>query len=46
VSGGKIGIFQAKTVGIQNIDDPTLFDYLFNFNEKTVLRASDDILPK
>jgi len=46
VSGGKVGIFQQKTVGIENIDDPLLFDYLFNFNEKTVLRASDDILPK
>ena len=46
VSGGKVGIFQSKTVGIENIDDPLLFDYLFNFNEKNVLRASDDILPK
>lgn len=46
ISWWKVGIFQQKTIGIQNIDDPLLFDYVFNFNEKTVLRASDDILPK
>lgn len=26
----------AKTVGIDNIDDPTLYDALYNFNEKAV----------
>ena len=33
-----------KTVGIENIDSASSFDYLFNFNEKIVKRASDSIL--
>ena len=33
-----------KTVGIENLDDATAFDYLFNFNEKIVKRASAPLL--
>lgn len=33
-----------KTVGVENLDDPADFDYLFNFQEKVVRRASDSIL--
>lgn len=36
VSWGFVGKFQEKTVGIQNLDDPTLYDFLFSFNEKIV----------
>lgn len=33
------------TLGIENLDDPALFDYVYNFQEKVVRRASASILP-
>jgi hypothetical protein len=33
-----------KTVGIENLDDATLFEYLFNFNEKIIKRSTAGIL--
>lgn len=37
--------FVQKTVGVENLVDPASVDYVFNFNEKIVRRASDSILP-
>lgn len=34
-----------KTVGVENLTDPTTVEYLFNFNEKVVRRSTDSILP-
>lgn len=34
-----------KTVGVENLTDPASVDYLFNFSEKIVRRASDSVLP-
>lgn len=36
--------FVAKTVGVENLTDPTTVDYVYNFNEKTVKRASAAVL--
>lgn len=33
------------SLGIENLDDPALFDYVYNFQEKVVRRASASILP-
>lgn len=33
-----------KTLGIENLDSAASFDYLFNFNEKIVKRASAPLL--
>lgn len=46
VSGGKVGKFIQKTVGVENLVDASTVDYVYNFNEKVVRRASADILPK
>ena len=45
-SGWFVGIFQAKTVGIENLNDAALFDFLMNFNEKIVKKAAIAIPPK
>jgi len=37
--------FVQKTVGIENLDDPASFEYLFNFSEKIVRRSTDTIPP-
>lgn len=34
-----------KTVGVENLDDPASFEYLFNFQEKVVRRSTASILP-
>ena len=36
--------FVEKTVGVENLTDPASVDYLFNYQEKVVRRASDGIL--
>lgn len=44
-SGGFVGIFQSKTVGVENLVDPSTVNYTFNFQEKVIRRANDEILP-
>ena len=46
VSGGFVGEFMPRTVGVENLVDPSTVDYVFNFQERIVRSANAPVLPE